>query len=1263
MFHMPSRLSKCLTGSVCLGILLSPMLALAQTSGNVPTGTTKTPLKVSRVGKGAELKVPLGCSQLVIEYRQRGSLRWQTYKTLTPSGAAELLKLDAPKGITVADWRATATISKATSGAALPRSFFSGKKSFAKSVSETYERLESAAVLNTNIGAALKVSPTARVSTLASVVASDALQTTGTPTTEVQESDIWKVSGNTVFFFNQLRGLQVIDVTDKANPKLKANFRLAESGEDMFVIDTENPNEKNIILLTRTTDSKTQAVSLRYSGNTLSETSRFTADGWLNDSRLAGNQLYLVNTTWAYYNPTEQNTDRTTLHQVEIDANGNLTDKQSFDVLAQAQSAVVSSAPGWITVSSSNYTDWNTSNIEVFSVTESGATKLTTSPVKTTGRVQNKFNVNFDGEYISAITSRTEAPTDGSWRRTPVTTLENFTLDGALASSLEIIRNESLFATRFHKNTLYAVTFQQIDPLWVIDLADKGTPKITGHLEVPGFSTYIEPIGDFLFSIGLEDGKIAASLFDVRDPANPTLADRAYLDQRWAWSEALYNEKALKVLPDQGLALIPFSGSTSALQLLDISIESTGKLTLRGKIENATASRRATVVDKTLISITQEQLLTADITNRDLPTIQSEVLLAWPVDRVAVSGEYLLQIATGNAWSAQTASIKVSKVSDENTVLQEIELNSGTITDISVNGNRLAVLRRVPVATQDSAYVAYSDASTARIAACIAYVPYLGGLGNMVLDVYDLSTLPNLNKPASVQVDLSTDAWWETSGLNWLTPTLVGTIVQRTTAADSFIRPMITPMVMRTATVAPSVASLSIARPGIIRPLPVRSPKNTSLQVFDLASLTNPSALPPVEVATSANTKINVTAAGNGLFVLGFGRASEMIKLPRPVIYSSSIEGKIANPLVYAPQSMFRYTHNLAVIDFTDPTKPVKNESIDLPGRLFGFGSIQKSGFIAYSESCTTDAAGNVSREVQATAVDGKDGYLVASLPIKRDSRLAALGSEMFVSTGGVVTPYRLTEDGAFSPQTSVTLTSQPDALRPLGGSLFASQGFSLSRVAWNAEGTKVETASLNYSANVSNLVIAADGTVIIPSGPYGVLRLFGSTANLLGAGTLLLPGSGMLTGGLTLSGSSDLLASTSNSTVVSSGALIKTGTTATLTGATTVNAGVGILSPTDGTLIITSNGNITSNQTGTGTLTLTDSGTLTTAGSNASNVLSPTNNTVLTTNGTLVLSGGIVNLSGGTIINQPALTAPINVTDVATSNGDAALAQPPNNQ
>lgn len=62
---------------------------------------------------------------------------------------------------------------------------------------------------------------------------------------------------------------------------------------------------------------------------------------------------------------------------------------------------------------------------------------------------------------------------------------------------------EDIKAVRFFENNAYIVTFLTTDPLYVIDLSDNNTPKITGALEIPGYSAYLHPISDnLLLGIG-----------------------------------------------------------------------------------------------------------------------------------------------------------------------------------------------------------------------------------------------------------------------------------------------------------------------------------------------------------------------------------------------------------------------------------------------------------------------------------------------------------------------------------------------------------------------------------------------------------------------------------------------------------------------------------------------------------------------------------------------------------------------------------------
>lgn len=50
---------------------------------------------------------------------------------------------------------------------------------------------------------------------------------------------------------------------------------------------------------------------------------------------------------------------------------------------------------------------------------------------------------------------------------------------------MNIEPGEDFKASRYIGDKLYLVTFQQIDPLFVIDIKDKAKPKIIGELEIP----------------------------------------------------------------------------------------------------------------------------------------------------------------------------------------------------------------------------------------------------------------------------------------------------------------------------------------------------------------------------------------------------------------------------------------------------------------------------------------------------------------------------------------------------------------------------------------------------------------------------------------------------------------------------------------------------------------------------------------------------------------------------------------------------------
>ncbi|WP_164012672.1 beta-propeller domain-containing protein [Pyxidicoccus trucidator] len=137
-----------------------------------------------------------------------------------------------------------------------------------------------------------------------------------------------------------------------------------------------------------------------------------------------------------------------------------------------------------------------------------------------------------------------------------------------LGRSEDLAKGERIFSARFVGTKGYVVTFRQVDPLFTFDLSDPANPRKVGELKIPGFSTYIHPVGDtHLLTLGehrdetggWQGRALKLSLFDVSDLANPKEAFTQIVGSQNSYSEALYQHKAFNFFPAKGLLAIPFT--------------------------------------------------------------------------------------------------------------------------------------------------------------------------------------------------------------------------------------------------------------------------------------------------------------------------------------------------------------------------------------------------------------------------------------------------------------------------------------------------------------------------------------------------------------------------------------------------------------------------------------------------------------------------------------------------------------------------------
>lgn len=113
--------------------------------------------------------------------------------------------------------------------------------------------------------------------------------------------------------------------------------------------------------------------------------------------------------------------------------------------------------------------------------------------------------------------------------------------------------NEDLYGVRFLDDKAYAVTFERIDPLYVIDLSDPTDPLIAGELEVEGFSDFLHPVSaDLLLGLGSTvGGAVKLELFDVSNIGQPLSRGAVTLGES-SFSEARYDRHAFTYQADVG---------------------------------------------------------------------------------------------------------------------------------------------------------------------------------------------------------------------------------------------------------------------------------------------------------------------------------------------------------------------------------------------------------------------------------------------------------------------------------------------------------------------------------------------------------------------------------------------------------------------------------------------------------------------------------------------------------------------------------------
>jgi hypothetical protein len=545
----------------------------------------------------------------------------------------------------------------------------------------------------------------------------------GSAARAIEEADIIKLDGDRLFALSQYGGLSVIDVSDPANLSLLGRHKVLATPFEMYV-------RENIAMVLYngygeyTYDEATQMYTWHQTSyviafdatdpSNIEELGRFPVLGYVSDSRIVGDILYVAAFEDGYCWGCGA-APRTNLISLDVSNPSaiNKVDELSFEEventygwkksMTSTDQRMYIAGPAWGATEQPEG-----SLIQVVDISDPSGDMVLGAGVEVGGQIESRWQMD---EYEGVLRVISQPFT---WSTEQVPVIETFdvaasdTITPLASLPMVLPRPERLQSVRFDGPRGYAITFQQTDPLFTIDLSDPLAPIQAGELEMPGWVYYMHPHGDRVLGLGFDqgntDGGLTVSLFDVSDLATPTMLSRVNFGGEWGQLAEDQDRihKAFNVLDEQNLILVPFSGWSysesvdatgyycgvsdyeSGVQLIDWD-DAADTLALRAAAPARGQARRGFMHNDVLFTMSDDRLETFDIQDRDAPASQDTLALAQQVNRAAGDGETLVKV--GYDWWTNSAEITTTRLANANDLEVGAELELPQLNESNCYGS------------------------------------------------------------------------------------------------------------------------------------------------------------------------------------------------------------------------------------------------------------------------------------------------------------------------------------------------------------------------------------------------------------------------------------------------------------------------------------------------------------------------------------------------------------------------------------------------
>jgi hypothetical protein len=485
-----------------------------------------------------------------------------------------------------------------------------------------------------------------------------ASSTSTTSSAQTEKPDILRLMGTELWYANaQAQRLQVIDVSKPEQPKLSTSYALQGTPREIYQL-----GQYTVLLESLSAQGAGTILTVfsRSADGKLNPVDQWTATGNFLQSRRRENVIYSVMSDSETFTKADcigcvASQVITRITALGLDARGKLQILDTAKV--GGYSPAIAIFPDYLVLANDNpqANNWTASQVQVFDLSQASAPLRALPGLLVPGQVPSEFHLNVFNQQLRLVY--------GAPDRSKGSSLAIYDLRSEKMPLLGKVDNiaigEQLFATRFTDNRAFVVTYKRTDPLWVIDLNDATAPKIVGELKVPGWSEKLFFNNDRLFALGIDDQplpneknqwvrRVAASLFDVKDPTNPKELSRFTSfagEVSTTNSIALEDERALSLDWQQSTAVFPLtSWETQAgnhLQLLSFANDQLQDL---GRLDASTSLLRSVPLQANILAALGDESLFTVKWGKDKPQVLAELELATSVN--------WLRYQAGQLWAA-----------------------------------------------------------------------------------------------------------------------------------------------------------------------------------------------------------------------------------------------------------------------------------------------------------------------------------------------------------------------------------------------------------------------------------------------------------------------------------------------------------------------------------------------------------------------------------------------------------------------------------